>query len=360
VTGHSSDVALRLATAMFMATVVAMASSCGGANGDTAQERNEIRASFATLNERLVERDPVGICRWMTRVAQRQIGSIGHQAPTSCTKDVREFLRSERRPVHPRIDGISIDGDRAIVVAGYDADQAGAFVFEEEADRWKLGTVFSTTATAPDDLGTPVEGLPSIGAEEAAGPRSMTLPVHAEGRGAHCRAVEVKELEVRGGCELVANALKARFRLKTLFGDSWFATCKLSFTMRVDGAGRIGVDEASIEQALGAVEGPCGDIQRCRIRSTGETPWEYNRPWRGRIRSTSDARLIAEIDLCFDSCAGRLQGRTAIPMTRDERGWRLEAADAAVGRSGLSVSGTWRLTPDWLRIANPPNRQASS
>jgi hypothetical protein len=365
VTGYRTDIASRVALAVLMATVAIMASSCGD-DGDTAEDRREIRAAFAGLNKRVAERDLVGICRSMARSAQRQVGSIGHGEPSTCENDVRKFLKSieddpRSRPIRPRIARMSIDGDRATVIADYEpGDDAGAFRFEREDGRWKLGLVFSTTATAPYDLGTTVKGLPSLGVEDTLGPRLTTLPVSAEGRAGGCSPVDAEGLELFGGCELTVDSSKVRFRLKTLFGDSPFATCEVSFTMHVDSAGRIGLGNPGIGYSSGISGGPCGDIQACRTRSSGPSPWNYKRPWRGRIRSTADRQLVAEIDLCFDSCAGRLQGRTTIPMTRGGRGWRLEADDVPVGRSGLSVGGTWPLTPDRLRIASPPNPQASS
>jgi hypothetical protein len=349
----------------FLAAVAVMASSCGD-DVDTTQDRREVRTSFAGFNKRVIERNPAGICRLMTRVAQRQLGSIGHGGPSSCKEDVREFLKSieddpSSRPVRPRIVRMSIDGDRATVIADYKPDDdAGAFVFEKEDGRWKLGLVFSVTETAPEDLGTSVKGLPPLGAEDVSGPRAVTRPVRMEERAGDCPPVEVAEAEVLGGCEVIVDRSKVRFRLKTLFADSAFATCEMSFTMHVDSAGRVGIGDPLIDYSFDFSSGPCGDIQACWTRLTGEAPERDKRPWRGRIRSTPDGRHVAEIGLCFDSCAGRLQGLATIPMTRDGRGWRLDADDVPVGRSGLSIGGTWRLTPDRLRISSASNSQASS
>ena len=326
--------------------VVGMAiAGCGDDGGDEARDRKEVVASFATINGHLSERDVEATCRWLTPTAQYQVGAVGHRLPTSCRRDVRDFFKSvgRRGQADPRISNVSVDGDRATVVASYEGERSGAFVFEESGGRWKLGSIFSVTATSPVDLGTPIPKLPFLDPEAVAGPAAEASPVSIGGREGPCSRLEFPNRHtVGGGCELTAVPATIRLRLRSLFGTSLFGDCTVAFTMKVAASGRVGVDDGGVGYGSDlSKQSGCGDMDRCRVRlPDNEGP---RLPWQGQIWKRANGRVGVELALCFDSCAGRLQGRTHMEMVRGKRGWLLRAADSPVGRSGLSLDGTWRL-----------------
>lgn len=336
--------------------------ACGDER-DPEQDRREIRTSLATLVRLAEARDAAGVCKWLAPVAQRQLGSVGHVTPTTCRPDTARFFEEidkdpNTRSVDPRITRIELDGDRAKAVADYGGGQAGALVFRRHDGRWKLATVYSVTRSAPDALGTPVRGLPSVGVATTMGPRPTTRPVTASAGGKPCPAVSVEETEVRGGCRLSIREARLALRLRSPLGDTPFATCIADLDLHVADDGEATVDVGRVDVALPGPGGPCGDITSCY--SLGGDPNNvYNVPWRGRIRARSDGSMVAEIEACFDSCAGRLQGLLTVPMSRAQRGWRLRADSAPIGRSGLSVSGDWTLAPGRLQLARAASERPS-
>lgn len=338
----------RCIVALAVAAAVVFA-SCGQSR-DTAQDRREIRGSLASLHKSIERQDAAEVCRLLTRLAREQVGRIGHSLPKECLKDVRRFMLSVEgdptaRPVDPRIATIYLDGDRATVVVAYDARAAGAFAMAKEDGVWKLASVFSATRTTTKSNGTPIPRLQTVSVAAVAGAASRGRPVRVTDEDmSPCPAIVVGQLTAHGGC-VVRGRGEVEFRLKTLFGDTHFATCDMDFEMNVDGVGRLSVDEVDNDRRPQDEHSACNDIEQCQRPEDDD----LTIPWRGRLLE-ADGRLVADLAACFDTCAGRLQGTTRLRVTRTADGYRVRSARSVVGRSGLSIGGSVTLTPDALRV----------
>jgi hypothetical protein len=346
IVGNEGSMA-RYACAAIMVLVSLAMLACGGDDGvDTSRDRADIRRSLDKFQAHLAAGNIAAVCRQMTPTAKAQVGVSGHGLMESCRKDVRQFMHAigrSGRPVAPELTGIVLDGDRASAIVRYDPDRTGAFVFKRTPNGWKLASVFSATATSPVDLGSPIPGVPSIGIATALGPAPKLLPVSASEPQAPCPAVEASSARASGGCRIEFAPATARLRLRTLFGNAHFANCVLRFVGRVGPSGKLTIDSVMVSD--GRVGGDaCGDIQPCVPRVTDSHMGQPRLPWRGTIGGSQDGDIVAQVALCFDTCAGRLQGHTEMRLTRVIGGWAMRAIDAPVGRSGLSLDGTWRGT----------------
>jgi hypothetical protein len=107
-----------------------------------------------------------------------------------------------------------------------------------------------------------------------------------------------------------------------------FVSCRFSFDLRVDGAGRAWIASFGIEGVS-----PCLDLVQC-------IEIEQSRiPWRGRIVASGGGSLRLRVeDFCVESCFGRFKGSWELALTRSDRGWRTRSA-GMIGSSGLRVDG---------------------
>lgn len=144
------------------------------------------------------------------------------------------------------------------------------------------------------------------------------------------------------GCEIDAVVERFDFRLLNVFGDTEFATCSLNLELRVDRAGRLWVLYAGIS----TVHGPCSDIRACYRPKRDDEYWRAapTKPWTGSARDTGNGSLRVDLDACFDTCAGRFEGRVELDVFRHGRGWHMRADEEAVGLSGLELDGEWQLS----------------
>lgn len=183
--------------------------------------------------------------------------------------------------------------------------------------------------------------VPSGAAERA----EVTVAAVQAGERVPCGEVQIRGLSLEGGCELWTSEAEVELQTLNLFGDHDFATCSLAFRMHVGGNGELGVADVSINASPGPAGAACGDILACRRSFEGEESWEEKLPWRGRIVADGDGALTAEIDACFDTCAGRFEGVTRLTVVDGPRGLRLGTRRAALGLSGLEIGGRWGLEP---------------
>jgi len=135
---------------------------------------------------------------------------------------------------------------------------------------------------------------------------------------------------VSGGCVLKAKG-RADFVIATAIEELFFSHCTVSFDMRVDGSGRVKIDEVII---LG--KQPCNDAEPCFEWNTRPDPWD------GQIQTGPNNRLELHVDMCFDTCMGHFEG----PFVADLRQvssdrLRITAPDTAVGLSGWKLDGGW-------------------
>jgi hypothetical protein len=174
-------------------------------------------------------------------------------------------------------------------------------------------------------------------------PRSVVSVRDSDG--APCPDIAVRRLEVRGGCKVKVVARATQFTAFTLLGENALAQCIMTFTMAFDSSGALAVDAMEIIAADSVLGGACGDIMQCRRNFTAFESWAYQVPWRGRLLKPSGGGAIAEIDACFDSCLGRLEGKLRLTLANSRRGLRLRAARSPVGVSGLELDGRWKQSP---------------
>jgi hypothetical protein len=171
-----------------------------------------------------------------------------------------------------------------------------------------------------------------------------------------CTSISLKDLEAHGGCKLTASSKRITFAVLTALGDNALARCEVMFSLFISGDGRLAVDDLAIGARNPFLDGACGDILPCRRDTQLLTP-EQKVPWGGRLVTGKNGSVVAHIDACFDTCVGRMKGRTELPLSRSARGaLRLRAARSPVGLSGFEMDGTWELRPPRggkLRIATP-------
>jgi hypothetical protein len=124
--------------------------------------------------------------------------------------------------------------------------------------------------------------------------------------------------------------------LVTLFGSSSFSSCDLSFVARVDGNGRMWIDDIAI-----VGPNPCGDVRPCQVDGTGTSL-----PWIGQIAHRGEGGYRVGLSACIDTCIGVFRGRLPMFLESDRLGrWRAEFSHAPLGASGLQLDGRLRLDP---------------
>lgn len=337
------------------ATVAALAGALACGDVDEA-EREQVRRAFTALAERLAARDVAGACRHITVAAGRQLTLVGHGDPTTCEADLRSYLASVDGAasmsvgVDPRVASVEIRGDEALVTARFDGGSESVYPYVREDGRWRLDSMFGVTAPPPSGLGDPAKGITLLDAADVTGPATAATPVAASADAAGCPDISTAGTEASGGCVLYARRTEFAMRLRTpaaagVLGDE----CALSVTLLIDGEGRVAIAEAVVSRLMAG--GPCNDIRQCtEIVGSGEEREIRKIPWLGHVTAMSGGAAEIELSVCLDTCAGRLQGRTEMSLSRGPRGWRLVAAGADVGRSGLELSGIWRLEGDPVEI----------
>jgi hypothetical protein len=174
---------------------------------------------------------------------------------------------------------------------------------------------------------------------------AMSVVAVRDGKTAPCPEVVVRKRRVHGGCRIKLRERVTGFTALTLFGDNALAKCSMSFTMAIGPSGQLAVEPIEIISLDALLGGACGDIMQCRVDFKGLQPWTRRVPWRGRLVKRPNGAIVAEIDVCLDSCLGRLEGKTEFSLSNSDKGLRLRATDSAVGVSGLELDGVWRPSP---------------
>jgi len=146
-----------------------------------------------------------------------------------------------------------------------------------------------------------------------------------------------REPRVSGGCAFSAEGAFAMHMLSVV-DDLDFAECDVVFTIRVDGSGRVRLDDMWVRGTS-----PCNDVRPC------QEEYQDLRPWRGTIAGRAGDGLRLSLKACFDTCMGRFAGPLETTLTpTSDRGWRLSLDPGAgrIGDSGWRLEGSgWRLSP---------------
>jgi len=273
-------------------------------------------------------------CSHLTHRTQREVGSFGHSAPTSCEKDMARRMSarilSPRDLVAPEVERLTVKDDRATGDLRLGGLAPVGMSFERESGKWKLAKLFGTVpqhlplqqalaATTPDSAPATVE------------------PVTVGGAAKSCPEVRVRSITAQGGCVLEAEGT-FQFTVLHAFGDRLYASCDLNLLLQIDGQGKFIVTSVGSARGVEPAGDTCGDIYMCG-NGDGESAL-----WRGRVVSTRGGMRARVVNACFDTCLGRFAGPVSAPLSSlSGEKIRLKLRLAALGTSGLALSGHWDL-----------------
>jgi hypothetical protein len=160
-----------------------------------------------------------------------------------------------------------------------------------------------------------------------------------------CPRLATDPRPVTGGC--VARALAPmRFRILTPFGPARFAECDLRFVFRIGGDGSVALDDIDVPGTS-----PCGDIRACQLESE-----RRGRPWVGAVVPDGQEGFRLRLDACLDTCAGWFEGQIELGLLRERGGWRVRAAEAQLGDTGLEIDGDVPLKGADFRLRSSDDR----
>lgn len=154
-----------------------------------------------------------------------------------------------------------------------------------------------------------------------------------------CPPLKVVERDVYGGCKVDVAGGGVVFTLVSLFGDHPFAECQVRMALSFGPSGRLMVDNVEVVRVGGTEPSPCGDLRQCEADISDPTS-EF--PWHGRVVRADGEHATLDIDMCFDSCVGRLRGVTRIQLRLGgptARSARIAMRRATVGYAGMEIDG---------------------
>jgi hypothetical protein len=145
----------RTATCGTLALMLVGVAGCGG--DDSNDDEQSVRQAYTRLQASFEARDANGVCARISKGAKKQVGSLGHAQPTTCSKDVRQLFKwitadKAKRATRPKAMSVALDGEQAIVTAGLGEGARGRVRFVEEDGEWKLDSFFSITGPPPPDM----------------------------------------------------------------------------------------------------------------------------------------------------------------------------------------------------------------
>jgi hypothetical protein len=163
----------------------------------------------------------------------------------------------------------------------------------------------------------------------------------ADGGTAPCSPIRVGNeppFSAAGGCLARVRSRPVEIKIETMVGEAVFATCRISFDMRIDGSGRTLVSDFNLFGFS-----PCNDVVVCFQDRTIT-------PWRGQIVAGADGALRYRTDACLDTCMGRFAGEVVVPLEPRANGWRAEVTSAPLGSSGWVLGGPWRIDAPGVKV----------
>jgi hypothetical protein len=136
---------------------LALALTASGCGDEAKTPQEQVEQTFDDLRSDFADHDGEGVCGGLSASAQRAVGFLGHNRPTTCERDVRQLFKwigSDRvkgAPA-PEMAKVAIEGSRATVTATLNGSDRGEIPFVEEDGEWKLDNVFSVVAPPPADM----------------------------------------------------------------------------------------------------------------------------------------------------------------------------------------------------------------
>ena len=315
-----------------MALLTAMAGALGACGSESQTEADDVREAIVSLQEAYAARDVDRACELLTYHATVEAATAGHGFETLCALDLPgawKFMRSAPAAGYakrPSVSDVVVQGRRATAtITAKDGEPVEVGMRRSEG-RWKLASFYGTSA-------------PSTTAKLAAvGGRGTPVALTTRA-GDPCPDVDPGDLtKLRGGCRTVARG-DVRFVVRTIFGTSRFAHCKIRTLLRADGEGRTWMMPLKISN-----NGVCGDVDFCADRAG------KRQAWAGALRRTDAIRH--RVNMCFRTCIGRFEGPVELDVARDGRGWRLDAVHDGVGTGAWEVHGDWTIEPSGSEAPN--------
>lgn len=290
-----------------------------------------------------------GVCEYLSEKAKLQVGTAGHGTPSTCRYDVARWLPTLREGGFYDDDtdvvAVELVGDRAVATVAKDLRHQVDVYFRRIDGAWRLETFFGE----PDQRARNYPGE----VEQGAFPPAVGPPVLAsDARGNPCPRLDAAAFpRVSGGCTFsVSTPRAATLTVATAVGELDLSDCLIHYQARVDAQGRTWIDRFAIDRDVGEFNA-CGDVYSCLMDADVDNPADTSQiPIRGRLVSTGGAGFVHKIDICVASCLGYFVGRLDITFVHGSRGWRAEAADASVGRSGLRFDTPFEVETRGLQL----------
>jgi hypothetical protein len=121
-----------------------------------AEHDQGIEAALNDLRRGYLTEDYRRVCNRLSAGAQREVGEIGHETPSTCPQDVENNVSaaivSPRDRVDPEIQDITMDGDRAIVTAILGGTTPSKVYLIKRHGKWQLERLFGTSGPPAHDL----------------------------------------------------------------------------------------------------------------------------------------------------------------------------------------------------------------
>jgi hypothetical protein len=271
----------------------------------------------------------------MTEHAKIQVGVIAHGKRETCVRDLRQAFKvikgGMQKGQAPEPGEVEVQGNRATVAVPV-ASRSSQVPLAKEGGRWRLDTFFGTPLGETNRAADRSRTGPFPAATD--GPAEVVSP-----GGSRCPSFfEDSYPEISGGCLFRVTADEVTLSIATPFGDLRFGDCMIDSTSFVDSSGR---SWTPIFDVQGKVNNGCSDVHEC----TGAR--ESKLPWKGRIVSTGEGRAVHRINACFNTCIGYYAGVLSLELERVGQRWKVTAADAQVGESGLRFDGPLQSTPSF-------------
>jgi hypothetical protein len=140
--------------------VLTLMAALGAAGCEGGGEEEQLKSAFEGLQEDFASHDAAGVCERVSERAKEQVGSLGHNRPTTCARDVRRLFGWVKDETAldagggraPRFAAAKVDGDEAVVRVTLTTYAKSRVEFVREGGEWKLDNFFGITGPPPIDL----------------------------------------------------------------------------------------------------------------------------------------------------------------------------------------------------------------
>jgi len=134
-----------IVAAIAVAAITALATGCGGDGGS---DEDQIRTAVEDVQQAFADNDLEAACDRMTKAAQQHVGSIGHDPPAGCVKDLQAFAgflkkgRTGAPNAHPAVTAVDIQGDRATARLRLGDAPPSEIPLRKDDGQWKLNALW--------------------------------------------------------------------------------------------------------------------------------------------------------------------------------------------------------------------------